>query len=284
MSKLLSIQNLDACVADKRILSGVSLDIGEGEIHVLMGPNGAGKSTLGFVLMGSPEYTVTGGSILFEGEDITKEAADKRARRGIFLSFQEPLEVPGVSLESFVRTSVQQVTGKKVKLMQFARELERAMELLKMDKSYAERDLNVGFSGGEKKKSEILQLLMLCPKLAILDETDSGLDVDACRVVSNGIKEYMEKSSGSLLIITHSARILENLVQENLSIDATHVMVKGRIVKTGDGSLAQKINETGFDEFVPQDVKDEQRKERLAAAAKAAMESVKALSAPKGGF
>ena len=278
MAKLLSIQNLDACAGEKRILAGVSLDIDSGEIHVLMGPNGAGKSTLGFVLMGSPEYTVTGGSILFEGEDVTLEAADKRARRGIFLSFQEPLEVPGVSLESFVRTSVQQVTGRKVKLMQFAHDLERAMELLDMDKSYCERDLNVGFSGGEKKKAEILQLLMLCPKLAVLDETDSGLDVDACRVVSRGIKEYMQRSGGSLLIITHSARILENLVQEHLTIDATHVMVKGRIVKTGDGSLAQRINEVGFDEFVPQEVKDEQRKERLALAAKAAMESVKAMN------
>lgn len=275
---LLSIQDLCTSVGEKQILKNISLDVAPGEIHVLMGPNGAGKSTLGYTLMGSPEYSVTGGKIIFNGQDITSDSADKRAKAGIFLSFQEPLEVPGVSLESFIRSSMQQVTGQKVKLMQFSRELEKNMDLLKMDHSYASRDLNVGFSGGEKKKSEILQLLMLKPKLAILDETDSGLDVDACRIVSEGIKKYMEASSGSLIVITHSTRILENL-----SVDKTHIIVKGQLVHTGGGSLVQKINEEGFDGFIPQEIKDAERKEHLAAAAKAAMDAVK-MNAANGGL
>ena len=185
--KLLQIQKLSAGIGDKTILHDVSLEINPGEIHVLMGPNGAGKSTLGYTLMGSPEYSVSGGHIFFDGEDITSYSADKRAKAGIFLSFQEPLEVPGISLESFIRSSMQQVSGQKIKLFSFQKELEKAMDILNMNHSYAGRDLNVGFSGGEKKKSEILQLLMLKPKLAILDETDSGLDVDAVRTVSKGI-------------------------------------------------------------------------------------------------
>ncbi|MBP3367359.1 MAG: Fe-S cluster assembly ATPase SufC [Treponema sp.] len=275
---LLSIQNISTAVGEKQILKDVSLDIAPGEVHVLMGPNGAGKSTLGYTLMGSPEYAVTGGKIIFGGTDVTAEPADRRAKAGMFLSFQEPLEVPGISLESFVRSSMQQVTGQKVKLIPFAKELERCMDLLKMNRSYAERDLNVGFSGGEKKKSEILQLLMLRPRLAILDETDSGLDVDACRIVSQGIREYMDSTGGSLLIITHSARILESL-----HVDRTHIMVKGRLVHSGDGSLVQTITESGFDQFIPQDIKDEERKERLAAAAKAAMDAAKG-AAVNGGL
>ncbi len=275
---LLSIQNLNASVEDKQILKNISLDINSGEIHVLMGPNGAGKSTLGYVLMGSPEYYINSGRIIFNGTDITKDSADKRAKSGIFLSFQEPLEVPGVSLESFIRSSMQQVTGQKVKLMQFSRELEKNMDLLKMNHSYASRDLNVGFSGGEKKKSEILQLLMLKPKLAILDETDSGLDVDACRIVSEGIKEYMTSTDGSLLIITHSTRILESL-----NVNKAHIMVKGNLVHTGGASLVQQINEEGFDKFIPQEIKDAERKEKLANAAKAAMDAVK-MNAANGGL
>lgn len=275
---LLSIQNISTAVGEKQILKDVSLDIAPGEVHVLMGPNGAGKSTLGYTLMGSPEYAVTGGKIIFGGTDVTAEPADRRAKAGMFLSFQEPLEVPGISLESFVRSSMQQVTGQKVKLISFAKELERCMDLLKMNRSYAERDLNVGFSGGEKKKSEILQLLMLRPRLAILDETDSGLDVDACRIVSQGIREYMDSTGGSLLIITHSARILESL-----RVDRTHIMVKGRLVHSGDGGLVQTITESGFDQFIPQDIKEEERKERLAAAAKAAMDAAKG-AAVNGGL
>lgn len=275
--KLLQIQKLSAGIGDKTILHDVSLEINPGEIHVLMGPNGAGKSTLGYTLMGSPEYSVSGGHIFFDGEDITSYSADKRAKAGIFLSFQEPLEVPGISLESFIRSSMQQVSGQKIKLFSFQKELEKAMDILNMNHSYAGRDLNVGFSGGEKKKSEILQLLMLKPKLAILDETDSGLDVDAVRTVSKGIEEYQKSVGGSLLIITHSTRILESL-----QVDRTHVMVKGHLVHSGDGTLVNEINENGFDKFIPAEIKDAERRERLAAAAKAAMESVKANAANGG--
>ena len=275
--KLLQIQKLSAGIGDKTILHDVSLEINPGEIHVLMGPNGAGKSTLGYTLMGSPEYSVSGGHIFFDGEDITSYSADKRAQAGIFLSFQEPLEVPGISLESFIRSSMQQVSGQKIKLFSFQKELEKAMDILNMNHSYAGRDLNVGFSGGEKKKSEILQLLMLKPKLAILDETDSGLDVDAVRTVSKGIEEYQKSVGGSLLIITHSTRILESL-----HVDRTHVMVKGHLVHSGDGTLVNEINENGFDKFIPAEIKDAERRERLAAAAKAAMESVKANAANGG--
>lgn len=275
--KLLQIQKLSAGIGDKTILHDVSLEINPGEIHVLMGPNGAGKSTLGYTLMGSPEYSVSGGHIFFDGEDISSYSADKRAKAGIFLSFQEPLEVPGISLESFIRSSMQQVSGQKIKLFSFQKELEKAMDILNMNHSYAGRDLNVGFSGGEKKKSEILQLLMLKPKLAILDETDSGLDVDAVRTVSKGIEEYQKSVGGSLLIITHSTRILESL-----HVDRTHVMVKGHLVHSGDGTLVNEINENGFDKFIPAEIKDAERRERLAAAAKAAMESVKANAANGG--
>lgn len=267
---MLEIKNLSASVGEKKILDDISLNIKKGEIHVLMGPNGAGKSTLGYTLMGSPEYTITSGNIIFNGVDITEDEADKRAKAGIFLSFQEPLEVPGISLEAFIRSSLQQVTGQKVKLMAFTKEMEKQMDLLKMNPSYAQRDLNVGFSGGEKKKSEILQLLMLKPKLAILDETDSGLDVDAVRTVSKGIEEYQKQTGGSLLIITHSTKILESL-----HVDKAHILVKGKIVHTGDGSLIQQINEKGFDEFIPAEIKEAERKEKLMAAAKAAMEAVK---------
>ena len=275
---LLSIKNLSASISEKSILHNINLDIKPGETHVLMGPNGAGKSTLGYTLMGNPEYSVTEGNIFLEGEDITSLSTDKRAKRGLFLSFQDPLEVPGISLESFIRSSMQQITGQKVKLIPFKKALEENMDLLSMNHSYAERDLNVGFSGGEKKKSEILQLLMLKPKLAILDETDSGLDVDAVRTVSKGVKAYQEKTGGALLIITHSTRILESL-----NVDYTHIIVKGRIVHTGDGTLVQRINENGFDEFIPQEIKDAERKEKLAAAAKAAMEAVK-MNAANGGL
>lgn len=242
---LLDVQNISVSVDEKTVLKNLNLKIGEGEIHVLMGPNGAGKSTLGNALMGNPVYTLDGGKIIFDGQDLTGESTDKRARAGMFLSFQNPLEVPGISLESFIRSSIQQRTGERVKLFQFQKELQKNMRLLNMDESYAKRDLNVGFSGGERKKSEILQLLMLKPKFAILDETDSGLDVDAVRTVSKGVEEYQKNQNGGLLIITHSTRILESL-----HVDYTHVLVKGQIVKTGDGSLVEEINEKGFDKYI----------------------------------
>ncbi len=242
---LLDVQNISVSVDEKTVLKNLNLKIGEGETHVLMGPNGAGKSTLGNALMGNPVYRLDGGKIIFDGQDLTNESTDKRAKAGMFLSFQNPLEVPGISLESFIRSSIQQRTGERVKLFQFQKELQKNMQLLNMDESYAKRDLNVGFSGGERKKSEILQLLMLKPKFAILDETDSGLDVDAVRTVSKGVEEYQKNQNGGLLIITHSTRILESL-----HVDYTHVLVKGQIVKTGDGSLVEEINEKGFDKYI----------------------------------
>ena len=191
---LLNVNNLTVSIEDdenlKEILHGVNIEIKKGETHVLMGPNGAGKSTLGYALMGNPRYVANSGEIIFDGKNIIDESADKRAKAGMFLSFQNPLEVPGLPLSSFIRNAVESVSGKRVKMMQFKKDLAKNMEVLNMDSEYANRALNVGFSGGEKKKAEILQLLMLSPKLAILDETDSGLDVDAVRTVSRGIEAY----------------------------------------------------------------------------------------------
>ena len=242
---LLNVENLSVSVENKQVLKNLNLEINPGEVHVLMGPNGAGKSTLGNSLMGNPVYSIDSGKIEFDGQDLTSESTDKRAKAGMFLSFQNPLEVPGISLENFIRTAIQQRTGERVKLFQFQKEMQANMNLLNMNESYAKRDLNVGFSGGERKKSEILQLLMLKPKFAILDETDSGLDVDAVRTVSKGISEYQKNQNGALLIITHSTRILESI-----KVDYTHILVNGTIVKTGDGSLIQDINENGFDKFI----------------------------------
>ena len=243
--QLLQINQINADIEEKEILHGVSLNINPGETHVLMGPNGAGKSTLGHVLMGNPKYHISSGNIIFKGNDITGESTDKRARDGIFLSFQEPLEVPGLSLESFIRSAIRQKTGRPIRVWEFHKELKKAMDVLQLDESYTQRSLNVGFSGGEKKKAEILQLMMLKPSLAILDETDSGLDVDAVRLVSEGVRAYQREQKGALLIITHSTRILEAL-----HVDYTHVMVDGHIVATGDSSLVDKINEEGYESFI----------------------------------
>ena len=243
--QLLQINQIHADIEEKEILHGVSLNINPGETHVLMGPNGAGKSTLGHVLMGNPKYHISSGNIIFKGNDITGESTDKRARDGIFLSFQEPLEVPGLSLESFIRSAIRQKTGRPIRVWEFHKELKKAMDVLQLDESYTQRSLNVGFSGGEKKKAEILQLMMLKPSLVILDETDSGLDVDAVRLVSEGVRAYQREQKGALLIITHSTRILEAL-----HVDYTHVMVDGHIVATGDSSLVDKINEEGYESFI----------------------------------
>ena len=243
--QLLKVNDLHVAVEEKEILHGVNLEVGKGETHVLMGPNGTGKSTLGYALMGNPRYTISSGEIWFDGADITEEPVNARAKAGMFLSFQNPLEVPGVSLSSFIRSALEQQSGKRIRLWEFKKELERNMEVLQMDPSYADRDLNVGFSGGEKKKAEILQLLMLKPSLAILDETDSGLDVDAVRTVSKGVEEYQKDKKGALLIITHSTRILESL-----HVDKTHVLVNGKIVASGDASLVDEINEHGFERFL----------------------------------
>lgn len=244
---LLDVQHISVDVDEKSVLHDVSLKINRGETHVFMGPNGAGKSTFGNTIIGNPVYTVTHGKIFFDGKDITEEKTDARAKAGMFLTFQSPLEVPGISLEAFIRSAIQQRTGERVKLFRFKKDLQEAMKLLNMDEEYAARDLNVGFSGGERKKSEILQMLMLKPKFAILDETDSGLDVDAVRTVSKGIEEY-KQNGGTLLIITHATKILESL-----HVDFTHVLVKGKIVKTGDASLVGEINKNGFEQFEKED-------------------------------
>ncbi len=245
MSELLKITGLRVGAEDKEILHGVDLTINEGETHVIMGPNGAGKSTLGAAIMGSPEYSITGGSLIFGGEDITAETPDKRAKRGIFLSFQNPMEIPGITLSSFLRSAYEQVTGERIKLFAFKKKLQEAMEILQMNPEYADRELNVGFSGGEKKKAEILQLLVLRPKLAILDETDSGLDVDAVKTVSAGIKAYREQTGGSLLIITHNTKILEAL-----TVDRTHIIADGRIAAEGGAELIDEVTANGFDKYV----------------------------------
>lgn len=240
-NNLLKITGLHVSVGDKEILHCVDLTVNSDETHVLMGPNGTGKSTLGYAITGNPAYTVTEGDIVFGGESIVDMPVNERAKKGIFLSFQNPLEVPGVTLSSFIRSALEQKTKTRLRLWDFKKKLAETMKLLDMDESYADRDLNVGFSGGEKKKAEILQMLMLEPKLAILDETDSGLDVDAVRTVSQGVKLYRERVHGSLLIITHSTRILVAL-----TVDAAHVMENGVIVKNGGAELVDKINEKGF--------------------------------------
>lgn len=238
---LLEVKNLYVSVGEKEILHGVNLSVAADETHVLMGPNGTGKSTLGYAITGNPTYEVTKGEILFDSENITDMPVNERAKKGIFLSFQNPLEVPGVTLSAFIRSALEQKTGSRLRLWDYKKKLSETMKLLDMDESYADRDLNVGFSGGEKKKAEILQMLMLEPKLAILDETDSGLDVDAVRTVSNGVKLFRERVHGSLLIITHSTRILEAL-----SVDAAHVMENGVMVREGGAELVEEINENGF--------------------------------------
>ncbi len=242
---LLSIHNLNVKVEDKAILHNINLNIREGETHVIMGPNGAGKSTLGHSIMGNPKFEITGGNIIYKGEDITKLTTDKRAKAGIFLSFQNPLEVAGISLGNFVKTAKEQISDERLKFMEFRKQANQTLDLLQMNHEYTNRDLNVGFSGGEKKKAEIFQLLMLKPSLAILDEADSGLDVDAVRIVSEGVREYKDKMNGSLLIITHSTRILQAL-----HVDYVHVIVNGKIVDTSDASLIDKINQYGFEDYL----------------------------------
>lgn len=240
MSQLLEIKDLHAGVEGKEILKGLSLSVGKGEIHVILGPNGSGKSTLMNLIMGHPKYQITSGTIEFEGEELNDLQTFERARKGLFLSFQIPEEIPGITVENMLRTAKQAVTGEKVKILPFRRELKKLMEELKMKPEYAERYLNVGFSGGEKKRTEILQLLMLNPKLAMLDETDSGLDVDAVQIVSEGVAKF-HNTDNSCLIITHNARILEKL-----KVDRVHVLMNGTIVEEGGPELIDDINSRGF--------------------------------------
>ena len=238
---LLSIKDLHVRAEDKEILHGISLEIKPGETHVIMGPNGAGKSTLGNAIMGNPSYEVTGGEMFFDGKSLSDMAVNERAKSGIYMSFQNPLEVPGITLGNFIKTALEQRTGKRVRIWDFRKKMLAAMKVLQMDPSYAERDLNVGFSGGEKKKAEILQLMLLDPSLAILDETDSGLDVDAVRTVSEGIRAFQKNRDSALLIITHNAAILNSL-----HVDATHVLAEGKLIRSGGADLVNEINENGF--------------------------------------
>lgn len=238
--KLLEIKDLHAGVEDKEILKGLNLSIGKGEVHVILGPNGSGKSTLMNIIMGHPKYQVTSGEMFFEGEDLSSLKTFERTRKGLFLSFQTPEEIPGITVENMIRTAKQAITGQKVKLFPFRKELKAMMQELKMKPEYAERYMNVGFSGGEKKRNEILQLLMLQPKLALLDETDSGLDVDAVQIVSEGVAKF-HNSENSCLIITHNTRILEKL-----HVDKVHVLINGKIVEEGGAELIDDINNRGF--------------------------------------
>lgn len=243
MNKLLEIKNLCVNAKDLKILKGINLTIGQGEIHVIMGPNGAGKSTLANVLMSHPNYTITSGEIIFEGENINDLKADEKAKKGIFLSFQSPEEIPGITVENFLRTAKMAVTQKPVPILAFRKQLNEQMRLLKMDESYAQRYLNVGFSGGEKKKNEILQMSILEPKLAILDETDSGLDVDAIKVVAEGVK-LLNDGKRSIIIITHQNKILEYLKP-----DFVHVLIDGKIVENGGMELVEKIESKGYEQY-----------------------------------
>ena len=247
MKKLLEINNLCTIAKDdndKKILKGLNLDINEGEIHVIMGPNGSGKSTLANTIFSSPRYIVTDGNIIFDGEDITNMSTDKIAKKGIFMSFQTPEEIPGISLANFLKSTKQSITGEKINVFKFYKEVENNMKELNMSNDYTSREFNVGFSGGEKKKNEILQMLILNPKLAILDETDSGLDVDAIKIVSKGINMY-KNDNNAVLIITHSTKILESL-----KVDKVHILVDGKIVTTSDSKLAKEIEENGYKEFI----------------------------------
>lgn len=240
MTALLEIRDLHVSVEDKEILKGLNLTINKGEVHVVMGPNGAGKSTLANAIMAHPKYEVNSGDIVFEGESILEHSADQRARDGIYMSFQAPEEVPGITVENFLRAAKSAHTGKNIPIMKFKRQLAEKMEALKMDPSYADRYLNVGFSGGEKKKNEILQMQILDPKLALLDETDSGLDIDAVRIVSEGVASFMTEEK-SCLIITHHNEILASIQP-----DFVHVIVDGRIVKEGGRELIDEIQEKGY--------------------------------------
>ena len=240
---LLRCRSLSAAVEEKSILSEINLEVPRGEVHVLMGPNGAGKSTLGHVLMGDPVYDITAGEIVFDGEDITELSPEKRSKAGLFLSFQAPVEIPGVPLRSFLRAIVE-AKGQKLKNKQFRKKIEELADTLDMDRAYLDRELGVGFSGGEKKKVEMLQLLLLEPKLAVLDETDSGLDVDALSVVSRGMELYQKTCDGTLLVITHNTRILERL-----DVDRVHIMVQGRLVAEGPADLIADIDANGFERF-----------------------------------
>ncbi|MDQ3586930.1 MAG: Fe-S cluster assembly ATPase SufC [Actinomycetota bacterium] len=243
----LEIQNLHVRIEDREILRGVDLEVERGQTHALMGPNGSGKSTLANTLMGNPSYEVTQGRILLDGEDLTEADPDERARAGLFLAFQYPATIPGVSVANFLRMAVNARREENIKVKEFGQVLGKNMELLKIDRAFTSRYLNEGFSGGEKKRAEILQLAMLAPDFAVLDETDSGLDIDALRVVSDGVNAMRGDERG-FLIITHYTRILGYVKP-----DFVHIMLDGRIVREGGSELADELEDKGY-EFVRDEV------------------------------
>ncbi len=229
----------------REILTGVNLTINSGETHAIMGPNGSGKSTLAYSIAGHPKYTVSGGSVTLDGADVLAMSVDERARAGIFLAMQYPVEIPGVTVSNFLRTAKTAIDGQAPKLRTWVKEVKSAMEALKMDPAFAERDVNEGFSGGEKKRNEILQLELLRPKMAILDETDSGLDVDALRIVSEGVNRVKESKDLGILLITHYTRILRYIRP-----DFVHVFVDGRIIDEGGPELADRLEDEGYDRYL----------------------------------
>jgi len=237
---MLEIKDLYVNAGEKEILKGINLKINKGEIHVIMGPNGSGKTTTANAILNNPEYQKKQGSIIFDETDITDLKTDEIARKGVFMSFQLPEEIPGVTVANFLKYAKNKITGKPVKVFQFKDELKKYANELKIKEETLERSLNVGFSGGEKKKNEILQMLVLNPKLAILDETDSGLDVDAIKTVSKGIEMFKNDENG-VLIITHNTKILHSL-----KVDYVHILVDGKIVKTGTLDLAYEIEKSGY--------------------------------------
>jgi Fe-S cluster assembly ATP-binding protein len=241
----LSVENLHVTIADKEIVRGLSLDLPKGEVHAIMGPNGSGKSTLAKVLAGHPDYQVTKGKITMDGENVLELAPDERARRGLFLAFQYPSEIPGVTIANFLRAAVQSrlPEGEELEATDYYARLYEKMELLGMDRSFTSRSVNEGFSGGEKKRNEILQLAMLQPKYAVLDETDSGLDIDALKVVAHGVNSMRGPEIG-ILVITHYQRLLEYIVPDHV-----HVMVQGRIVRSGGKELALELEEKGYERY-----------------------------------
>lgn len=230
---------------DIPILKGVNLTVNSGETHAVMGPNGSGKSTLSYAIAGHPKYTVVSGSITLDGQDVLEMSIDERARAGLFLAMQYPVEVPGVSMSNFLRTAATAVRGEAPKLRHWVKEVKTAMTDLGIDPSFSERSVNEGFSGGEKKRHEILQLGLLKPKIAILDETDSGLDVDALRVVSEGVNRYAQAEDAGVLLITHYTRILRYIQPQFV-----HVFVDGRIVESGGAELADELEENGYERFM----------------------------------